>query len=62
MFGFMILPLPLHGPQADQPTRLVLVPNCPQHLWISVEGIGKALCQDYDFLRDSGESEGWLKS
>jgi len=50
-----------------QPTRLVFVsaqrsPNCPQHLWISVEGIGKALCQDYDFLRDSGEGEGWLKS
>ena len=36
--------------------------RCPQHLWISVEGIGKALCQDYDFSRDSGEGEGWLKS
>ena len=38
------------------------VAQLPQHLWISIEGIGKALCQDYDFLRDSGEGEGWLKS
>jgi hypothetical protein len=37
------------------------VAQCPQHLWITIEGIGKVLCQDYDFLSDSG-GEGWLKS